>query len=107
MSAGRDPGLDALLREARADFARRLPAKADELGELLAAADWRDLGRAAHTLRGSAAVYGFAAVGAAAGELEDLLRACDGGPDAEARARIDAVLRELRAGVDAAAQEAT
>jgi HPt (histidine-containing phosphotransfer) domain-containing protein len=85
----------SLIKAAHAEFRRALPAKAAALDAWIAAAAWDDACRAAHKLRGSAGVYGCAALGALAGELEDTLRGSSAVPDAEALNRIRAILADL------------
>ena len=90
--------VDALLAQARADYAARLPAKVTAIEELVARAAWDEARRAAHKLRGSAATYGFAALGLAAGVLEErLARVVEAGPAAvvpQARAALQGVRAE-------------
>jgi HPt (histidine-containing phosphotransfer) domain-containing protein len=64
--------VDALLAAAREQYASRLPSKLAAIEELAARGDWEEARRAAHKLRGSAATYGFAAIGEAAAALEQL-----------------------------------
>lgn len=100
-----DPDLDALIREARVEFARRLPAKATELGEMIARGDWTEARRAAHKLCGSAGVYGFEAVGIVAGAIEDVLIVSEGHPGPEARATIREKLDSIRVEAERACLE--
>jgi HPt (histidine-containing phosphotransfer) domain-containing protein len=87
------PSIDALLAVARADFARRLPAKTAEIENLVSASAWDEARRASHKLRGSAATYGFPALGEAAAAIEDSLLAAGGAPDAQALARVTDIVR--------------
>jgi CheY-like chemotaxis protein len=95
-----EPSVDAELRELQEMFAASLPGKIDEMESaiLLAQSDPARVPEAkshAHRLRGSAGSYGFPAVGAAAGVIEDLLaEACSAG--GEQRPRLwDDVRRAL------------
>lgn len=91
----RDPSIEAALAAVQAQFASALPAKAAHLEGLLARGEWDEARRAAHRLRGSAGTYGFSALGAAAGEIEELLLAAPAGPDEETRAKLDVHARDL------------
>ena len=91
------PAFDEWLAAARVEYAGRLPAKAAELEALAAAAEWTQLRRAAHKLRGSAEVYGFAALGAVAARVEECLLAGEGEPEAAAIAEIEQALSDLSA----------
>jgi chemotaxis protein histidine kinase CheA len=91
---GADAAREALAA-LRIDYARRLPGRVRQVARALRAlrrtpGDARLLERAralAHRLRGTAGSYGFAAVGAAAGRVEDgILRAAWG--------EIDSALRD-------------
>jgi HPt (histidine-containing phosphotransfer) domain-containing protein len=96
MTEAGDPAIEALISAARADFARGLVAKAAALEAFVAGEAWDDAKRAAHKLRGSAGVYGFAAIGAAAAVMDDLLSSAARAPDAAERATIREALCELR-----------
>jgi len=97
VSEAGDPAIDALIAAARADFARGLVPKAAAIEALVGRGAWDDARRAAHKLRGSAGVYGFAAIGAAAAALDDVLCGADQTPDATELAYVHEKLRELRA----------
>src|ERR1700732_4227149 len=97
MTDAGDAAIHTLIAAARAEFAQGLVTKAAALEALVGSAAWNDARRAAHRLRGSAGVYGFAALGAVAAELDGLLSFADGVPDAKARAHVDEKLVELRA----------
>lgn len=97
MTEAGDPAIEALIATARADFASGLVAKAAALEALVGRAAWDDARRAAHMLRGSAGVYGFAAVGAAAAAIDDVLSNVGRAPDTTAHDYIRAKLCELRA----------
>jgi HPt (histidine-containing phosphotransfer) domain-containing protein len=92
-----DSTVEQMLAEARAHFAASLPAKAVALEEQLARGAWEEARRSAHKLRGSAGTYGFAVLGAAAGEVEEALIAAGSQPDAVAAARIGEMARQARA----------
>lgn len=102
-----DPSIEDLLAAARADFASRLPARAAEVQALVADGAWDEARRAVHKLRGSAATYGFAGLGAAVAALEDLLLAAAAtvGIPRPVDARIAEKVREVRAEADRAGQE--
>ena len=103
--AGRLAEIPAVLAEARAQFAASLPAKAAAIQEHLARGAWQEARRAAHKLRGSAGTYGFAALSAAASEMEEALIAAGSQPDAAAAARIGDKAREARAEAERIAGE--
>ena len=92
-----DPITRAALAELAAEYAAELPGLIDELARLVeaAAADPAAVPRAraaAHRLRGTAGSYGFAAVGEAAGSIEDALEA--GAADVSGLVRaLDALVR--------------
>jgi HPt (histidine-containing phosphotransfer) domain-containing protein len=100
-----DPTVEQMLAEARAQFAASLPAKAAALQEHLARGAWEDARRAAHKLRGSAGTYGFAALSAAASEVEEALIAAGSPPGADAAARIGDKAREARVEAERIARE--
>jgi HPt (histidine-containing phosphotransfer) domain-containing protein len=102
---GQAPTVDDLLAQARAEFAGRLPAKVDELERLWSGLAWQDLRVASHKLRGSAATYGFAALGGAAAAIEDLLLAAACRPDEATCDRVRARLDEARVEASRAARE--
>jgi HPt (histidine-containing phosphotransfer) domain-containing protein len=105
MSAS-DPAISALIEAARIEFAGGLEAKAAALEALVGNGAWVDARRAAHKLRGSAGVYGFAALGEAAAVLDDLMCGAGGSPDAEACARIREKLDDVRSEAERASREA-
>ncbi len=105
MADAADPTIQAMLAAARAEFGARLPSKVAEIDALVERAAWDDARRAVHKLRGSAATYGFAALGAAAATAEDLLIQSGGAPDEAARARLADLLRVARAEAERAAPE--
>jgi hypothetical protein len=94
---GPGPTIDDLLAEARADFAARLPGKVDELLRLSSIGEWEGVRVGSHKLRGSAATYGFAALGALATTVEELLLGSACRPDVAARDRVCGLLKEARA----------
>jgi HPt (histidine-containing phosphotransfer) domain-containing protein len=89
-----DPGdeVKMLLAAARADFEARLETKVCELQDLSARGAWGEVRRAAHRLRGSAATYGFSAIGAAAATMEDVLIAAEPSPSADAKRSFSSAL---------------
>jgi HPt (histidine-containing phosphotransfer) domain-containing protein len=89
---GQGPSVDDVLAIARAEFASRLPGKVDELARLHSSRAWKELRVAAHKLRGSAATYGFAALGTLAAEIEEILLASACAPDPPACERIRVTL---------------
>ena len=95
MTRASDPAVEALIAAARADFAGTLVYKAVALEALVSCGAWEDARRAAHKLRGSAGVYGFAELGAAAAELDDVLSRVEETPDAAQQALVREKLREL------------
>jgi len=100
-----DPSLDTLIQAARADFARRLAAKASELDNLVERSDWAEARRAAHKLCGSAGVYGFGTLGVIAAALEEVLMSAGSAPDLGARATIREKLEEIRIEVERALRQ--
>jgi HPt (histidine-containing phosphotransfer) domain-containing protein len=105
MGEAEQPSALALIQAAHAQFRAGLPAKAAALDAWVADAAWDDARRGAHKLRGSAGVYGYAALGAIAGELEDALLDAGGAPDADALARIRAILTNLQTEAERASRE--
>jgi HPt (histidine-containing phosphotransfer) domain-containing protein len=103
MTLVRDPSIDALLHIARTDFATRLPARVAELEALVGRRAWEEARRAAHKLRGSAAAYGFPAVGQGAAAIEEALLTATGEPETAALARIVAEMATVRVAADRAA----
>ncbi len=101
MTGARDE-FETLLAAARADFASRLGDKVRELQDLFDRGAWAEARRAAHKLRGSAATYGFAKIGAAAAAMEDILIAAQPSPDDDARNRFASALATARAGAESA-----
>jgi HPt (histidine-containing phosphotransfer) domain-containing protein len=100
------PSVDELMARARAEFAGRLPAKVEELERLSSSGAWQDLRRASHKLRGSAATYGFVALGSLAAAIEDLLLAASCMPDDAARERLGGALADARAEARRASEQA-
>jgi HPt (histidine-containing phosphotransfer) domain-containing protein len=100
-----DPGIAALLDAARVDFARSLPGKAAAVEAHFAAGAFADGKRAAHKLRGSAGMFGYAALGQIAGQIDELMNGDTGATGAAARARVSALLSELRAEADRVERE--
>jgi HPt (histidine-containing phosphotransfer) domain-containing protein len=109
MSEGRDPAIDAMLAEARRQFASTLPAKVAELVALQGRGAWDELRRAAHKLRGSTGTYGFMDLSAAVGGVEeDILEAREqrgeNVPAADVQRSIAARLKEATTAAERAAQ---
>jgi HPt (histidine-containing phosphotransfer) domain-containing protein len=102
MDTAEPSSIDALILAAQRQYADSLPAKVADLHAHVAGGAWEEARRAAHKLRGSASTYGFAALGAAAGAIEEALL-LDAYPGDEARARIAAHLVEARAEAERAA----
>lgn len=88
--------VEKLLAAAKADFASRLDDKVRELQDLASRGAWTEARRAAHKLRGSAATYGFAKIGAVAAAMEDVLIEAALVPDEAAKTRFAAALAEAR-----------
>jgi HPt (histidine-containing phosphotransfer) domain-containing protein len=91
VSRDRKPAIDPALRAMRKEYAAALPALVAALAALVEEAAARpealpEARRAAHRLRGTAGSYGFAALGEAAGRIEDAID--DGAPDPELRALL-------------------
>jgi HPt (histidine-containing phosphotransfer) domain-containing protein len=105
MSSARDPGIDAALVAMRAQFAEALPEKAANIAALLTRGAWDDARRAVHRLRGSAGTHGFAALGALAAAIEELLLAEPTGPTGEASERVAKLAGELHTQAHLAAAE--
>ena len=105
MSSARDPSIDAALAAVRAQFAGALPDKAANVGSLLARGAWDDARRAAHRLRGSAGTHGFAALGALAAAIEELLLAEPAGLSEDTRQRVATLAGELQTHAHLAAAE--
>jgi HPt (histidine-containing phosphotransfer) domain-containing protein len=95
--------VDALLAAARAEYASRLPSKVAAMEELAARGAWDETRRAAHKLRGSAATYGFAAIGDAAAALEKLAAEAASIDPAVVRGAIERALRSVRVEIERAA----
>lgn len=96
------PSVAEAVAELRAEYLRGLPARLASLGEALAAAragDAAALRRAAveaHRIRGTAGSIGLAALGVAAGRVEDAAdQIASGAPPGPAWAAIDAGLAAL------------
>jgi HPt (histidine-containing phosphotransfer) domain-containing protein len=80
-------------------FVGEMPARARRIAALFGTHDWKGLAGEAHKLRGAAGGHGFRALGIAAGELEELLRA-HAGREADAhddvRVRVDQIVSMCR-----------
>ena len=103
-----DPSIARLLAAARSQFAAALPARVAAIEECIARGAWEEARRGAHRLHGSAATYGFAALGVSAAAIEaallELVEPSEP-PDA-VLARIAGHLVEARAEAERAAREA-
>jgi HPt (histidine-containing phosphotransfer) domain-containing protein len=95
---------EALVAAAQAEYASRLPDKLAALRAFVGQRAWTDARRAAHKLRGSAGVYGFSAVGDAAGALEDLLESSD--DEAPPASALDSIVTSLAREIDRAVRSA-
>lgn len=92
----RDPDLAEIVSL----YVEEMPERIERLHRLLAAAEWNELRRAAHQLKGSAGSHGFEPVSLAAGELESALRS--NAPAMEIRQSVERLVdicRAVRAGV--------
>lgn len=109
-----DPAFDRELAALREAFARKLPARIDEVAAALAAARGSRPGgeaylvarRLAHNLYGSAASYGFASVSAEMERVVDGLDALAGASGADAESlwsSIERALAQARTNRDAGA----
>jgi HPt (histidine-containing phosphotransfer) domain-containing protein len=96
------PEVDALLAAARERYASRLPSKLAAIEALAARGAWDEAGREAHKLRGSAATYGFVALGDAAAAVERLAAEAGSLDPAHARVAVDAALALARSEVERA-----
>jgi diguanylate cyclase (GGDEF)-like protein len=81
LDVGSEARVHERVLELQREFGRELPARLQKLAVVLGRARQEPAAAAeaamlAHRLRGSAAAYGFAALGQAAGELEDVLNRC-------------------------------
>ena len=92
-----DSTIDELLALAKAQFASGLGARVAAIEEPVARRAWQEVRRAAHKLRGAAATYGFTALGASAGELEDRLLEVRDAPGPELLARIAELVATVHA----------
>jgi len=104
MDAG-EPSIDALLAAARAQFAASLQSKVAAIADSVARGDWEEARRAAHRLRGSAATYGYGAVGDSAAAVEEILLQRSDPPGDDTRAEIVGHLRVAAAEAERAASE--
>jgi HPt (histidine-containing phosphotransfer) domain-containing protein len=94
--------VDALLTAAREQYAARLPSKIAVIEALAAREAWDEARREAHKLRGSAATYGFEALGDAARSIEQLATEASLDPT-RARGAMEEALQRARVEVDLAA----
>jgi HPt (histidine-containing phosphotransfer) domain-containing protein len=92
------------MAQLNAEYRGALPGKFADIDALWAkradAGALADLHRLLHTMAGSAKVFGFAALGAAAREVEDVLtplvKGGGGAPDAKDLSRIERLFEVLR-----------
>ncbi|HEY8087373.1 MAG TPA: Hpt domain-containing protein [Polyangiaceae bacterium] len=92
-----DSSIDELLALAKAQFASGLGARVAAIEGPVGRRAWEEARRAAHKLRGAAATYGFTALGASAGEMEELLLEVRDAPGPELQARIVELVSAVRA----------
>ena len=92
-----DPSIDELLALAKAQFASGVSARVAGIGGAAGRAAWEDVRRGAHKLRGAAATYGFVALGATAGEIEEALIEVRDRPGPDVCARVAALVAKLEA----------
>ncbi len=93
---GSDPDLGELVEL----FVDEMPDRVKNLTTLLEQADWEELRRAVHQLKGAAGSYGFDAISPSAAVLEDKIRA--GHPEDEIRQAVEELCdmcRSARPGV--------
>lgn len=93
--------LDAELAALRTAYGRDLPGKIVAVSEAIAARDHERTRALAHRLRGTAGVYGYAAVSAAAATIEEALLS---GEPKSWEAIVDAGAKLVTAGAEAAAR---
>lgn len=86
------------MQEIIALFVEEMPARLDELLTSWQRSDVPNLVRMAHQLKGAGGGYGFPAVSAASGALEQTLRAID--RDRTGTAALDGILGQFRALID-------
>jgi HPt (histidine-containing phosphotransfer) domain-containing protein len=80
-------------------FVHDMPIRIQCLGELLASADWEELGRFAHQLKGAAGGYGFDEITRLAARLEDAIRHVETEDEIrDATTALIDVCRRVRAG---------
>lgn len=92
-----DPDMLEIVRE----FAGEVPERVRRLEALLQAADWPELQRLAHQLKGAGGGYGFPQITEAAAELEGALKAGDPAAAKDRTARLVRVLRAVTVPEDA------
>lgn len=91
-----EPGEPDLLRELLALFLRDTPERLDALRRALARDDFDTTGRAAHSVKGSAANLGAGALQALAARAEAAAQARDGAAVAALLASLDAEFAQVR-----------
>ena len=95
---GGDPDLSEIV----VMFVDEMPGRIATIEESLATADWEQLRRAAHQLKGAAGSYGFAPSSPCAAKVGDALRS--GKPQEQIRATVEELIdlcRRVRAGAPA------
>ena len=85
---------DAEMTELVQEFVQELPSRINSLGGFLRAAQFDELRRAAHQLKGAAGGYGFPTISDSAAKVENLLKS------ALDQSQLDAVNREVQELVD-------
>jgi histidine phosphotransfer protein HptB len=81
---------DADLRDIVDLFVAEMPGRIATLLEQFHSANWEDLRRTAHQLKGAAGSYGFDAISPCAGIVEAALR--DGEPETQIRASVNELI---------------
>lgn len=94
-----DPAQDPKIRALRPTYLANRAADVEKLAAALAAADWETAGRIGHSVKGTAASYGFDA-------LEPLARAIEGTANARDAAGLEAAVAAFVAELERQAPEA-
>lgn len=90
---------DPDLRELVEMYVDEMPDRMGALREKLASADWEELRRLAHQMKGAAGSYGFESITPVAGTVEDSIR--NDAPEEQIRRSVDdllAICSRVRAG---------
>ena len=97
---------------ARKEYARKLPAKLQDIAQLMRRAKTEpdpflinEIRERAHRLRGTAGCYGFVEIGEAAGEIEDALKERDDADRPTVPRDWDTIARSLAEAAEAAASD--